>query len=77
MSSYTCVLDVDLWVKGGGYMGQPGACVPAIAKAVSKFDPSLREHFEKMKMIRSDGRMRERKHIGRKRARKGRVYRRR
>jgi len=76
-ANYTSVLDIDVWVKGGGYMGQSKACVPAVAKAIARFDPSLREHLDECRVIRSDGRVKERKKYGLKRARKGRVYKRR
>ena len=34
VTQYTCMLDVNIWVYGGGYTGQPEAIVPAIAKAL-------------------------------------------
>lgn len=87
ISSYTAILDVDIWVKGGGQTGQPGAIVPALSKALCRFDPGLRDYMKANRLINdkieghfmlySDGRVRERKHYGKKRARKGRVYRRR
>jgi len=77
IANYTSVLDIELWVKGGGVSGQSQACIPAIAKALSRFDPEVRQLMEASRVVYSDGRMRERKHYGKKRARKGRVYRRR
>ena len=77
ITKYTAILDVEIWVRGGGFMSQPRAWVPAISKAIARFDPALREELEGRELIKSDGRMRERKHYGLKRARKGRVYKRR
>lgn len=77
VANYTSVLDIELWVRGGGTMGQAKACIPAIAKALSRFDPAIRKMMEDTRFVYSDGRMRERKHYGKKRARKGRVFRRR
>jgi len=34
VTQYTCLLDVNITVKGGGLSGQAEACIPAIAKAV-------------------------------------------
>lgn len=34
VTGYTCLLDVDAWVHGGGLSGQPEAIVPAMAKAL-------------------------------------------
>lgn len=77
IAGYTAILDVEIWVKGGGWNGQSQACVPALAKAISRFDPNLRKFMEEARLVYSDGRMRERQHYGKKRARKGRVYKRR
>jgi hypothetical protein len=34
ITQYTCLLDVDIWVHGGGHTGQPEAIVPGLAKAI-------------------------------------------
>lgn len=34
MTSYTCLLDIDIRVKGGGSTGQAEACIPALARAL-------------------------------------------
>jgi len=34
VTSYTCLLDVELKVTGGGLTGQAEACIPAIARAI-------------------------------------------
>lgn len=74
-SGYSALLDVNIYVRGGGWSCQPQAIVPAIAKAIAKFDPASRKVL-KMSM-RHDTRQVERKKIGLKKARKGRVFRRR
>ena len=42
LTSYTCLLDVNLKMHGGGNTGQAEAAIPAIAKAIAKFDISTR-----------------------------------
>lgn len=34
VTEYTCLLDVNIKVWGGGYSGQVGAIIPALAKAI-------------------------------------------
>lgn len=34
ITQYTCLLDVDIWVHGGGLTGQPESIVPGLAKAI-------------------------------------------
>ena len=34
MTSFTSMVDVDIWIKGGGTTGQAEACVPALARAL-------------------------------------------
>jgi small subunit ribosomal protein S9 len=77
ITHYTCLLDVDLRVWGGGYNGQVEAIVPAIAKAVQGFDMNTRRTLKYFGMLKHDGRNKERKKIGHRKARKGLVYRRR
>jgi ribosomal protein S9 len=43
LTKYTCLLDVELWVHGGGCVAQANACIPAISKAIQKFDVSTRK----------------------------------
>ena len=38
ITQYTCLLDVDIWVHGGGFTGQAESIVPAIAKAIQNYD---------------------------------------
>ena len=77
MTNYTCLLDINLKVWGGGYNGQVEAIIPAIAKAVMGFDMNTRKTLKMFGLMKTDGRNVERKKIGMKKARKGKVYRRR
>lgn len=77
VTHYTCLLDVNLKVWGGGYNGQVEAIIPAIAKAVQGFDMGTRKTLKYFGLMRHDGRNIERKKIGKQKARKGNVYRRR
>jgi small subunit ribosomal protein S9 len=69
--------DVKATVLGGGLTGQAGALQLGIARAVlltnAEFKPSLKE----TKLLTRDMRIKERKKYGRKKARKGRTYRKR
>ena len=76
-AGYASMLDVELYIKGGGYSAQVQACVSALSKAICRFDPELYEVMKAAKLYNSDGRVKERKRYGFKKARKGRVYRRR
>ena len=42
-----CTVDIDIWVKGGGFTGQCEACIPAIGKALAKFDPDVKTNLRK------------------------------
>lgn len=77
ITQYTCLLDVDIWVHGGGLTGQPEAIVPAIAKALQNYDVKTRPVLKYFRLMRHDPRNVERKKYGRVKARKGQVYRRR
>jgi small subunit ribosomal protein S9 len=77
VTSYTCLLDVDIKVHGGGNTGQAEACIPAIAKAICKWDVTTRPALKYLKLMRNDPRKVERKKAGKIKARKGQVYRRR
>lgn len=77
VTHYTCLLDVNIKVWGGGYNGQVEAIIPAIAKAVQGFDMNTRKTLKYFGLMRHDGRNKERKKIGKQKARKGNVYRRR
>ena len=34
VTQYTCLLDVDMWIYGGGITGQAEAVVPGLSKAI-------------------------------------------
>jgi len=77
LTSYTCLLDVNIMVKGGGTTGQAEACVPALARALQSYDIRARRPLKYLKMLKNDPRRVERKKPGLQKARKGQVYRRR
>lgn len=56
MTNYTCLLDVDIWVHGGGLTGQPESIVPALAKAIQNYDVKTRPVLKFFRMMRHDGR---------------------
>ena len=76
-TSYTCLVDVDIKVHGGGTTGQAEACVPAIARALQSFDVKTRRPLKALDLLKTDPRRVERKKPGYLKARKGQVYRRR
>lgn len=63
--------DVYAHASGGGKSGQAGAIRHGIARALNKFDPRFRPALKKAGYITRDARVVERKHYGRKKARKG------
>ena len=77
VTGYTCLLDVNLKLWGGGFNGQTEAAIPAIAKAIMGFDMNTRKTLSGYGFLKHDGRNKERKKIGKQKARKGNVYRRR
>jgi len=77
VTQYTCLLDVNINVKGGGLTGQAEACVPAIARALQSFDVDTRPVLKYLRLLKNDPRRVERKKPGLIKARKGQVYRRR
>ena len=77
VTNYTCLLDVNLKVWGGGFNGQVEAIIPAISKAIQGFDMNTRRTLKYYKLMKHDPRNFERKKIGKQKARKGNVYRRR
>ena len=62
--------DVDAKVQGGGSFGQAGAIRLAISKALLEEDPELRAELKKAGYRTRDSRVKERKKIGLKKARK-------
>ena len=62
--------DVDAKVQGGGSFGQAGAIRLAISKALLQENPELRADLKKAGYLTRDSRVKERKKVGRKKARK-------
>jgi len=77
VTAYTALMDVDLYIRGGGITGQCEAAVPAIAKAIKNYDVSMKPILKKGELMKHDTRRVERKKYGLQKARKGQVYRRR
>lgn len=74
ITRYTCILDLDIWIRGGGVTGQCEACVPAIAKALQNYDVKTRPLLKFFRLMRHDPRNVERKKPGLRKARKGQVF---
>lgn len=70
-------MDVKIRVVGGGVSGQAEAIIPALSKALVKYDPLLKKLLKNHLCMRTDPRMTEIKRPGRIKARKGYVYNRR
>ena len=66
--------DVTVRVVGGGVSGQAGAIRHGIARALTKFDEELRPALKRAKLLTRDARVKERKKVGLKRARKAPQY---
>nr|ADI22827.1 hypothetical protein [uncultured Oceanospirillales bacterium HF0500_29K23]ADI23106.1 hypothetical protein [uncultured gamma proteobacterium HF0770_09E07] len=64
------VYDIDIKVKGGGSFGQAGAIRLAISKALIELNPELRADLKKAGYLTRDSRVKERKKVGLKKARK-------
>jgi small subunit ribosomal protein S9 len=64
------LLDVDAKVQGGGSFGQAGAIRLAISKALLVENPELRAELKKAGYLTRDSRVKERKKVGLKKARK-------
>jgi small subunit ribosomal protein S9 len=65
---------VSVRVVGGGVSGQAGAIRHGIARALTRFDPELRSALKKAGLLTRDARVKERKKVGLKRARKAPQY---
>ena len=63
-------LDINVTVKGGGGNGQAGAIRHGIARALTKYDESLRPALRKAGFLTRDARQVERKKVGLHKARK-------
>ena len=66
--------DVTVRVTGGGVAGQAGAVRHGIARALLRFDEELRAVLKPAKLLTRDARVKERKKVGLKRARKAPQY---
>tara|TARA_B100001996_G_C18464324_1_gene517374 strand:+ start:223 stop:603 length:381 start_codon:yes stop_codon:yes gene_type:complete len=64
------VYDIDIKVQGGGSFGQAGAIRLAISKALVELNPELRADLKKAGYLTRDSRVKERKKVGLKKARK-------
>lgn len=74
VTQYTCLLDINITVRGGGHSGQCEACVPAIAKALQAYDVETRPILKYLRLLRNDPRRVERKKPGKVKARKSLTY---
>lgn len=66
--------DVSVRVVGGGVSGQAGAISHGIARALLKVDEELRPALKQAGLLTRDARVKERKKVGLKRARKAPQY---
>lgn len=66
--------DVTVRVVGGGMSGQAGAVRHGIARALTRFDEELRPVLKRAQLLTRDARVKERKKVGLKRARKAPQY---
>ena len=66
--------DVTVRVVGGGVSGQAGAIRHGIARALTRFDEDLRPTLKRARLLTRDARVKERKKVGLKRARKAPQY---
>lgn len=66
--------DMQVRVKGGGLSGQAEAIRHAISRALTEFDSELRPALKQAGLLTRDARVKERKKVGLKRARKAPQY---
>jgi small subunit ribosomal protein S9 len=66
--------DISVSVEGGGVSGQAGAIRHGIARALTRFNDELRPTLKRAHLLTRDARVKERKKIGLKRARKAPQY---
>lgn len=71
VSETTGKFDVLINVKGGGIMGQVGACMLGISRALIKVEPNSEATLRKHGLLTRDSRMVERKKYGMRGARRG------
>ena len=67
-------LDVTVVVKGGGVTGQTDAVKMGLARALQLMKPDIHSNLRKAGLLTRDGRIKERKKPGLKRARKAPTY---
>jgi small subunit ribosomal protein S9 len=70
----TTQFDFNVHVSGGGITGQAGAIRHGIARALMKYDESLRKPLRQAGFVTRDAREVERKKVGRRKARRGPQY---
>ena len=66
--------DIDAQVSGGGITGQAGAIRHGIARALIRYDETLRKPLRQAGFVTRDAREVERKKFGRRKARRGPQY---
>jgi small subunit ribosomal protein S9 len=66
--------DVTVRVVGGGVSGQAGAIRHGIARALTRYDDAMRPTLKQARLLTRDARVKERKKVGLKRARKAPQY---
>jgi small subunit ribosomal protein S9 len=66
--------DIRVHVSGGGITGQAGAIRHGIARALMRFDETLRKPLRQAGFVTRDAREVERKKVGRRKARRGTQY---
>ena len=70
----TSKFDITVQVSGGGITGQAGAIRHGIARALMKYDETLRSPLRQAGFVTRDAREVERKKVGRRKARRGPQY---
>jgi small subunit ribosomal protein S9 len=66
--------DIEAHVTGGGITGQAGAIRHGIARALIRYDETLRKPLRQAGFVTRDAREVERKKVGRRKARRGPQY---
>jgi small subunit ribosomal protein S9 len=66
--------DIEAQVSGGGITGQAGAIRHGIARALIRYDETLRRPLRQAGFVTRDAREVERKKVGRRKARRGPQY---
>jgi len=74
VAQLTSKFDIDVHVVGGGITGQAGAIRHGIARALIKYDETLRKPLRAAGFVTRDAREVERKKVGRRKARRGTQY---